>query len=334
MHALLEMSPQHAQVAPAIQDALARVEQRFAEHAKSDVRTMDVLCTHVERYRGKMLRPMLVALSGMACGKLSATDAHITVGAVVEMIHMATLVHDDVLDDAVTRRGGPTINHEQGNIAAVVLGDYLFARSFHLCSTLESQRTSMRIGEITATVCEGEMLQNASAGDFGLSEDTYFDIIHRKTAALIAVACELGAHHAGADEATSRRFFDFGAKLGSAFQIQDDLLDLVGDERVVGKTLGRDLAKGKATLPVIHHLASLEPGARAAAAARLSRGQSPTPGSLSIVPDLERTGSIVYARGVASSLVAEARALLAPLPDTGAKASLEAMAAAVITRAF
>jgi len=337
MNAILAIAPAAAEAAPLLESALRRVERRFAEQLDSGLAPVAELCRHVERYRGKMLRPTMVMLSGLAAadGLRELGDAHVTVGAVVEMVHMATLVHDDVLDEAATRRGGDTVNRRVGNHAAVILGDYLIARSYHLCSTLDSQATALRIGEVTSVVCEGELLQNHHRGDFGVSEATYFAIIERKTAALIAVACELGALHSGANSAVAARFHDYGFKIGTAFQIQDDLLDLTGSETVVGKTVGRDLETGTLTLPVIHHLSHCGRAERERMLAFL-RDPAPIEGErrLSVARALESTGSIAYARGVAASLVAEAKALLSPLPETPAKAALQGVADAVVARAF
>lgn len=341
MTTLVELSRTHADsgVAQTLAAGLDRVVTCFNGQLETSLGPISELCRHIERYRGKMLRPTMTLLSGLACdprGSIpeAVTESHVTVAAVVEMIHLATLVHDDVLDEADIRRGAQTINALRGNELAVMLGDYLISKSFHLCSTLESQRTAMRIGEITSIVCEGEMLQLFHRGDLALDEKTYFDIVERKTAALIAVACEQGAIHAGADAATAARMYDFGRLVGVAFQIQDDLLDLVGEEDVVGKSLGKDIEKEKPTLPLIHHLGSLPMSARLEAE-RLVHGRAFHNGSrLTIQPRLNATGSIAYARHTAAKLIDDAKRALGPLPETPAKRLMLAMADAVITRQF
>src|SRR5918992_3252407 len=231
---------------------MAAVERLFHEELTSDLTPVNALIKHVSRFRGKMLRPMLVLLSGKAVGELS--DAHVTLATVVEMVHMATLVHDDVLDEAELRRKGATINHLRGNEAAVLLGDYLISHSYHLCSSLDSQLASRVIGRTTNRVCEGELLQIDNRNNLELSEQTYLEIITRKTASLCATCCLLGAKFAGAGEARVSQLELYGLSLGNAFQIQDDILDLVGEEVMVGKTLGSDVEKGKMTLPLIHFL--------------------------------------------------------------------------------
>src|SRR3954465_11968776 len=225
---------------------LAAVERLFPDELKSDLPSVDALVKHVSRFRGKMLRPTLLLLAGKACGELN--DAHVTLATVVEMVHMATLVHDDVLDEAELRRKGATINHLRGNEAAVLLGDYLISHSYHLCSSLDSQLASRTIARTTNQVCEGELLQIDNRNNFDLDEETYLKIITRKTAVLCGTCCYLGALFAGADETTSRAMETYGLSLGIAFQIQDDILDIVGDVGTVGKTLGIDVEKGKMTL--------------------------------------------------------------------------------------
>ena len=321
---------------PALDEALGRVAHRFHEQIASDLPRVDELCRYVERYRGKMLRPTLVLLSGLSVRPDLAErigDDLVTLAAVVEMIHIATLVHDDVLDESATRRGAATLNRLQGNEIAVIFGDYLISQSFHLCSSLENQRIALRVGEITSTVCEGEMLQLASRGDADLSEQTYFSIIERKTAALIAVACEMGAHLAGADAPTVRRFHGFGMALGVAFQIQDDLLDFVGDQSVVGKDLGKDLEKGKVTLPVLHFLRSASGAAREEVLTMIRQDRPLSVGERThITGALRDAGSIAHARAVASRLVEEAPAARGRRPEAPARDHLLAIADAVISR--
>ena len=283
-----------------------------------------------------MLRPTLLLLCAQASNpeQTECSDEQVVAATVLEMIHMATLVHDDVLDEAEVRRGGETVNRRKGNEAAVILGDYLISKSFHLCSGLDTQRTALRVGEITSVVCEGEMLQNAHRGDMRLGERTYFDIIERKTAALIALACELGAAHAGAGVRVQRELYEFGRLIGCAFQIQDDLLDLVGDESVVGKSLGRDVAKGTLTLPLIHHLASLPARERAEAEAALGPAASLNGRRAALVARLHETASIEHARSVAFGMVQSAKERLTCLPESIACATLHEIADAVVARAF
>ncbi|HMO84322.1 MAG TPA: polyprenyl synthetase family protein, partial [Lacipirellulaceae bacterium] len=204
---------------------------------------------HSFRLGGKRLRPALVLLTAQAVG--DAREEHHTLATVVEMIHTATLVHDDVLDEAAVRRHRDTVNARWSNQTSVLLGDYLFTHAFYLASTLETTFGCRAIGEATNRVCEGELRQTAAAGDFWLAREAYLSIIDAKTAELCACCCRLGAHYAGADAPAVERFTSFGRNLGMAFQIVDDLLDLYGDERVAGKSLRGDFAHRKLTLPLI-----------------------------------------------------------------------------------
>ncbi len=342
-----ELTPQLAPVQAMLADGLARVEQRFDAHLASDLLPVERLCGHIERYRGKMLRPSLVMLCGLACGggagdtgsesrATAISDDHVTLAAVCEMVHMATLVHDDVLDEAENRRRGRTVNHLYGNEAAVILGDYLIAAAYHLSTTIDSLDAARLIGEVSMTLCGGELLQLHYRDDYSLDEPTYFTILERKTAALIGVSCRLGAMLAGADEATQAGLETFGQRLGVAFQIQDDLIDLLGTEAVVGKSVGKDLEKGKLTLPVLLHLGSIEPHARGSFLEQLDMAGRPEShahaAAASLRDQLLKSGAVEAARAKANSLVGEARSQLALLPSTPARDLLDLMAKAVVER--
>ncbi|HRQ71543.1 MAG TPA: polyprenyl synthetase family protein [Phycisphaerales bacterium] len=346
MNQLIEVDDRLAPVQGVLADALARVEARFDEQLASDLPAVRELCAHVERYRGKMLRPTLVVLSALAADPRAArrpeathvTDAHVTVAAVCEMVHMATLVHDDVLDEAENRRRGRTVNHLYGNEAAVILGDYLIASAFELCTQLDSVSSARLIGGVSMTTCAGELLQLRFRDDYSIDEQTYFEIVERKTAALIAASCELGALHSNPNPESARLLAEFGRRLGVAFQVQDDLLDLTGEEAIVGKSLGRDLAKGKLTLPMIHHLARATPAQRGRSL-RLAQSAAGIGGdahdAARLLRDaLDETGSIAHARDTARRLADEARELLGGLHDSPAREFLDRLAVAAVDRAY
>jgi octaprenyl-diphosphate synthase len=316
-------------VTEAIAPQLAEVEQLFHAELATDLKCVNTLVRHVSRFRGKMLRPTLVLLSGKAAGGLRAE--HTVIATVVEMVHMATLVHDDVLDEAELRRRGATINHLRGNEAAVLLGDYLISHSYHLCSSLGSQQASRSIARTTNLVCEGELLQLENRDNYDLTEQTYLDIINRKTAVLCGTCCQLGAAFAGAGEATARKLEMYGLSIGQAFQIQDDILDLVGDPRAVGKTLGIDIEKGKLTLPMIHFLRSA-PAEHRALLRSLLASDDPGDKVEKIRNLILPSDSLDYARDFAGRLVARAKQALTELPLTDARRALEVMADFVIDR--
>jgi octaprenyl-diphosphate synthase len=239
-------------------------------------------------------------------------------------------VHDDVLDEAELRRKGATINHLRGNEAAVMLGDYLISHSFHLCSSLDSQLASRVIGRTTNRVCEGELLQIDNRNNLELSEQTYLEIITRKTASLCATCCLLGSKFAGAAEPRVSQLELYGLSLGTAFQIQDDILDLVGEEQTVGKTLGSDIEKGKMTLPMIHFLRTAPQEHRSLLRSLLESNDADKVERIRNL--LLPSGSIDYARGRAREFVDRARGALLNLPDTEARRVLDTMAGFVITR--
>jgi octaprenyl-diphosphate synthase len=304
---------------------LEEVERVLARTLRSRYPQVTPVVEHVRHYRGKRLRPVLLLLAARASGRLS--PAHPVLGAVVEMIHTATLVHDDVLDGASVRRHVPTVNARWDNQTSVLLGDYLFTHAFHLASTLDDVRACRLIGLATNRVCEGELCQGLASGDLGLTEEAYFELIDGKTAELIACACQLGAVYAGAPESAVAALTRFGRGVGLAFQIADDLLDLVGEEGTTGKSLGTDLEQQKMTLPVIHLLRHDQHGR----AEQLL--QTPGPGRLQGLRTLlVEAGSIDYARRKADDLAAGARRELACLAPTPFRALLEAMAERVVSR--
>jgi octaprenyl-diphosphate synthase len=276
-----------------------------------------------------MLRPTLVLVSGLAFTRdgASLAPAHDVIAATVEMIHMATLVHDDVLDEAEVRRRGETVNFLRGNETAVMLGDYLISNAFHLCSRAGDPALNLRLGEVTNTLCEGELVQLSRRHDLTLDEPTYFEIVRRKTAVLVGAACELGARLSSASDEDARAMLRFGERLGTAFQIQDDLLDLLGDEATVGKSIGRDLEKGKLTLPMILHIGATRGDARLAALDAIDAKDG-----AALRRALEESGSIDAARARAVAIVEEAKRELPATTRTGARELLLELADRVVAR--
>lgn len=309
---------------------LDQVTQIIEQELLSSVSCVNKLCAHVETYRGKRIRAALVLLSGGACGHVN--DDHGILAAVVELVHLATLLHDDVLDEAETRRRQATINSLHGNETAVLLGDYFISHAYHLCSSLEDQHASRAVGDATNTVCEGELLQVFQRDNLDLTEAEYFQIIEKKTAALTGTCCALGAHYSGADAKTIAAMRAFGVSVGIAFQIVDDVLDVAGDESRTGKSRGRDLAMGEATLPLIHCLFSLPPDEAGRLRAHIAaRAAEPAFGIRAM---LKRTDSVSYAFGEAQRRVDEAIANLAILPDSPERDALAAMAEFILRRRF
>ncbi len=308
--------------------ALEQVVRTFDDELRCDLPFVERLVDQVRQYRGKLLRPKLLLLSAKAVGDLRRE--HIVLAAVVEMVHMATLVHDDVLDEADVRRRKATVNRLVGNEGAVLLGDYLISHSYHLCTSLDSVEYARRIADVTNTVCEGELMQIEHRGDAALTESQYLEIIRRKTAALTGVCCELGAAAAGADRRVVDQMAAFGVDLGMAFQIVDDLLDLTGTENELGKTVGRDADLGKWTLPAIRYRDRADESARRRLIDALSNGTLNK--SVCVRSILAGSDAMDYALDMARAYVHSALQHLADLPPTDARQSLIAAAEFILQR--
>ena len=199
--------------------------------------------------QGKQLRPLLVSLSGEAGGELN--DAHVTVAVIIEMVHLATLVHDDVLDGGEMRRGRPSLAINCGNTVSVLLGDCLFAHALKLAASFPTPEICRAVSAAANVVCAGEILQTQSRGDFEVTRGQYFKIVGMKTAELFGLSCDLGACLSGTTPARREALRQYGMALGTAYQLYDDCLDVLGSEAAAGKTLGADLANGKMTLPIL-----------------------------------------------------------------------------------
>jgi len=307
---------------------LEEVERILARVLKSRYPQVAPAVDHIRHYRGKRLRPVLVLLTARACGKLA--PAHHVLGAVVEMIHTATLVHDDVLDGASVRRHVPTVNALWGNQTSVLLGDYLFTHAFHLASTLDDVRACRLIGSATNRVCEGEMCQGLERGNLDLTEATYYDVIDGKTAELLACCCQLGALYSGASADAVQALTRYGRFVGMAFQIADDLLDLVGEEQATGKSLGTDVEQQKMTLPLIR---VLQHGPKPLA--DRVRQILNAPGNHkreALRPCLAEGDGLDYARRKAEDFAGRARKELACLAPSPCRAILEAVTDRVVHR--
>jgi len=322
-----DASTLHRLLAP-IQSDLARVEDEIRRMLETHARPLEELLQHVSRFAGKRLRPALAMVAARLFGKV--TSEHVTAAAIVELIHTATLVHDDILDESTMRRRVETINHRVGSETAVLLGDYIFATCFKEAASLEDRFVSRYLSEVVAVVCRGEILQVHHRNDFDLDESTYFTIIEEKTAALYAAAMRCGARLASAGEAAEHALYEFGLKIGCAFQIVDDILDLTGEEEAVGKSLGTDLEKAKMTLPLLRLRDAAVDEDREHLHAVIQSGDGRA--RRDVLPLLEKYGAIDAARETARSLVTEARELLLGLPEGPERAILEHAAAYVLGR--
>ncbi|MCK4753386.1 MAG: polyprenyl synthetase family protein [Planctomycetes bacterium] len=299
-----------------IDEQLLQVRQLITKQLTGEGQLLNRLLEHVNIGEGKMIRPAIVLLSGLCAGKI--TDEHIRIAAIVELIHNATLLHDDVIDEGKKRRGSPTVNALHGNESAVLLGDFLLTRVFKTTAGLDAQITE----EITATItkiCEGEIRQIEQRKNWQLTESQYIDIITDKSASLFKTSCYLGALLADTNEAKSKALAEFGLNTGIAFQIADDLLDIIGDENKTGKTLRSDINKNKLTLAVIHLLKTADEKEKTAVIENLSTIET---NQKTLTDMLQSCGSLEYAQNCAKQFAEKATAALADFEDGPAKKAL------------
>lgn len=243
-----------------VEPFLEAVSRRLAKEVDSFDPAIVPYADYALNGQGKHLRPALVALAAQALGE--PREDHITVGAIIEMVHLATLVHDDVMDEAEIRRSRPTLAATWGNEIAVLFGDCLFANALKLAAGFPTPEVCRAVAHATNTVCSGEILQNQQRRNFRYTREQYFRVLEMKTAELFALSCDLSAWLSGASPEHRAMLREFGQTFGTAYQVYDDCIDLFGSESAAGKSLGTDLAKGKLTLPVLLVWERAEPADR------------------------------------------------------------------------
>ncbi len=317
---------------PAIQALAAAdmtaVDALIRRRLSSDVALVNQVAEHIVAAGGKRLRPMLLLLTARALGHGGA-DAH-QLAAVIEFIHTATLLHDDVVDESDLRRGRKTANALFGNAASVLVGDFLYSRSFQLMVELERMPVMKLLADTTNAIAEGEVLQLLHIRNPDTDEAAYLKVIERKTAVLFAAATRIGALLADADEAVQQRLYDYGMALGYAFQIADDVLDYSADEAALGKHLGDDLAEGKATLPLIHAIQYSDAAVRERLRVIVENGDIDA--MPEVLAAIEATGGLEYSRRRAETYAAAAEAALDGLDDNDAVAALRGLARYAVRR--
>ena len=317
-------------LAPVIGADMAAVDRVLRTSLASDVVLIRRVSEYIIAGGGKRLRPAVLLLAANACGYRGT--AHHTLAAVLEMIHTATLLHDDVVDESQMRRGHATANAAFGNAASVLVGDFLYSRAFQLMVGVDRMRVLAIMADATNVIAEGEVMQLMHAGDAALTEDAYFEVIRRKTAKLFEAAGRLGAVLGGASASLEESLAAYGMHLGTAFQIMDDVLDYSGDVAAIGKNVGDDLAEGKMTLPLIRALALA--GNEDAALIRHAVSGGGLTDFRPVVDALERTGALQYARERALASSRAAAAALAGLAPSPAAASLLQLATFAADRSF
>lgn len=312
---------------------MAAVDALIRRRLSSDVVLINQVSEYIIGAGGKRLRPMLLLLAAGALGRAGDTgvgaDAH-QLAAVVEFIHTATLLHDDVVDESDLRRGRRTANAVWGNAASVLVGDFLYSRSFQLMVELDRMEVMRILADTTNQIAEGEVLQLLHVRNPDTDEAAYLRVIERKTAVLFAAATRLGALLAGADPATCDALHAYGLNLGYAFQIADDVLDYASDAGTMGKNLGDDLAEGKATLPLIHAMAHADAAMRSALRQAVEHGD--TDSMPMVLAAIDATDGLAYSRSRAMDYARAAETALDGLPDNAYVDALRGLARYAVQR--
>ncbi|HIH4848571.1 TPA: octaprenyl diphosphate synthase [Morganella morganii] len=310
-------------------DDMAAVNQKIQKQLTSDVSLINQLGYYIISGGGKRIRPMIAVLTGRALGYDG--DKHIQVAALIEFIHTATLLHDDVVDESDMRRGKQTANEVFGNAASVLVGDFIYTRSFQMMTDLDSMRVLKLMSEATNVIAEGEVLQLMNCNDPDISEADYMQVIYSKTARLFEAASQSAAILAGATPEQEKALQDYGRFLGTAFQLIDDVLDYDADNATLGKNTGDDLDEGKPTLPLLHamHNGNAEESALIRQAIEQGNGRHLLE---QVLATMKRCGSLAYTYARAEEEADKAIAALSALPDSQYKNALAGLAHIAVRR--
>ena len=314
-------------LAPVAAD-LKRVDELIGRRLESDVPLVREVARYIVAAGGKRLRPALLLLASGALGYRG--DARLTLAAVVEFIHTATLLHDDVVDESKLRRGHETANAAFGNAASVLVGDFLYSRAFQMMVEVDDMRVMRLLADATNTIAAGEVMQLMGSHDPQVDETRYLEVIRRKTAKLFEAAARLAAVLARSTPAVEDGLARYGAHVGTAFQVIDDVLDYSGDEATIGKSLGDDLAEGKPTLPLIHVMRLGSAADQAVVRQAIVAGGRED--FSAVLRAIRASGSLDYARAAAQREASAASEALAPLPQSEFKRSLLELASFSVVR--
>jgi octaprenyl-diphosphate synthase len=307
---------------------MAAVNDLIRERLSSEVVLINQISEHIIAAGGKRLRPMLATIAARALGHGGREPTQLA--AIIEFIHTATLLHDDVVDESNLRRGRKTANALWGNAPSVLVGDFLYSRAFQLMVELSDMTIQRVLADATNAIAEGEVLQLLHVHNPDTDEPTYLRVIERKTAILFAAATRLGALVAGADSETQQRFSDYGLNLGMAFQIADDVLDYTSDAETLGKNLGDDLAEGKATLPLIHALSLADESEATQLRNIIETGDA---SALPVVMKaINKHQSVAYSHACAVEFANRARQALSKVPENEWKDAMLGLAQYAIER--
>lgn len=315
-----------------IQEDLAKVEQTIAQSLKTENLFIQQMVDYLAHSSGKRVRPALAILSAKYCGKMPAET--ITLGAALEMIHVATLIHDDIIDNSAVRRKQKTLNFKWGNEISVLMGDYVFASSFYLMAKTLPKDVLSTLSDTTNIICRGEISETFHRFNVGLTEAQYLEVIREKTASLFAASCQTGAMLAGGESAVVDRLYRFGMGIGLGFQVIDDTLDFVGKKAKVGKPIMSDLREGKLTLPVIHCMESATGAEKKKLKALILRKLKTTSDIDYLRKLLKKYNAIEHSIQRAKSFVDDAKAALYELNGKRDKNDLLQFADFLINRDF
>lgn len=320
-----------AEIFGLIENEMGLVEAEFGRQARSNIQIVDHLAEYVRSSGGKRVRPALLILANYSLEGNAAAEGVIRLATVMEMLHTATLVHDDIIDNAEVRRGRESVNSKFGNHMAVLMGDWLYMSAFETSLKERSLEILDILTRLTRKMTEGELIQLTVIGSTEITEEEYFDILRRKTAYLFSGCCEIGAILAGAKPEQQHALRDYGMNLGIAFQLADDLLDFTADEASLGKAAGADLLEGKLTLPLIH-LCRQHPEFKEELKAIIAEGSYQNGARAKVMRKLEENQTIENIRSVALGFADKARKNLEVLPETKYSLALEEIPKFVIER--
>ena len=312
-----------------IEDELKRVEEQFETHLITETPLIHKVAKYVISSGGKRIRPILLIVSAKICGYKGGS--HIPLAAVIEFIHTATLLHDDVVDNAPLRRGKSSANIVFGNEASVLVGDYLFAKSFKILSALDDSEIIKAYSDATTLMAEGEVKELVKTADVKTTEEDYLDIIIKKTAVLFACASQAGAIIAGKDHNYIKSLYDYGLNIGIAFQLMDDALDYISDEEF-GKFIGNDLKEGKLTLPLIHALERADKKEKDTISKIIYKKKLAVKDLKTVLGLVKSYGSINYTISKAKDAIEKAKESLGIFSDSEYKTSLIDIANYIIER--
>ena len=312
-----------------IEEELKRVEEQFESHLITETPLIHKVAKYVISSGGKRIRPILLIVSAKICGYKGVN--HISLAAVIEFIHTATLLHDDVVDNAPLRRGKSSANMVFGNEASVLVGDYLFAKSFKILSALNNSEIIKAYSDATTLMAEGEVKELVKTADVKTTEEDYLDIIIKKTAVLFACASQAGAIIAGKENDCIKNLYDYGLNIGIAFQLMDDALDYISDEEF-GKFIGNDLKEGKLTLPLIHAMERADKKEKDIISKIIYKKKLTAKDLKTVLGLVKNFGSIDYTLSKAKEAVEKAKNNLNAFPDSEYKTSLIDIANYIIER--